>query len=203
MKDPKRQAAGRKSSRKGKGNERALAKLFRDWWGHGEWARTPLSGGWASKDAREGFRTCGDIITTAADFPFCIEAKKQEGWTLDQLIHNDKCIIFEWWNQAVSETPVGMIPLLVMARNHIPQAVAFAVSQVEPLMLRHCPELMEQMNALPWEAYPSLHFWRVGDKFVIVIVSLENFLKINPDFFGRRLLNAEPTTGTGTTEAIG
>lgn len=194
MKNPKRVAAGKKGKRKGNANERALAKLFAEWWGHGEWARTPMSGGWANKEVREGFRTCGDVITTAPDFPFCLEAKKQEGWTLDQLIHNDACVVHAWWKQAVEETPPGLVPLLIIARNHIPQAVVFAQEQMEGLCMQ--VERPRDGHELAWSAHPCFIFEDHPKKTFLVITALENFMKVNPDIFGRRLPNVEPATGS-------
>lgn len=198
MKNPKRVAAGKKSRSKGSNNERAVAKEFEAWWQHGQWARTPLSGGWASKDAREGFRTCGDIITTAADFPFCIELKKQEGWFLDQLIHNDKCVVLEWWKQAVDESPKGLIPLLVMARNHVPQAVVFQLEMLEALCVK---VKWSGSDGWLWSNHPLLVLEFPRDRHgMLVVMSLENFFKISPEAFGRRLPDVKPT---GQAEAIG
>lgn len=170
------------SRRKGSTNERALAKMLREWWGHGEWVRTPLSGGWATADTREAFRTCGDIMTTATDFPFCPEAKKREKWTLDQLIHYDVCQILEWWAQAVGETPPDLTPLLIFARNHVPQAVMFDDAQVHKLVGTHLSP--------PWYARPHFIFHLGGRD--LIITSLESFFTISPDVFGRKLPMNEP-----------
>jgi hypothetical protein len=188
-KNPMRQRAGRKSRNKGNNNERDLAAKFKAYWGWGEWARTPLSGGWATASAREAFRTCGDIITTAADFIFVVEGKKCEGWTLDQLIHNDKCIILSWWKQAEEETPKGMVPLLVIARNHIPHAVVFNASWFKVAF----PHAYNRTPGPPWMDYP--HFVldhgfikAVEEPSNYVFMSLENFFKIDPKYFGRKEL---------------
>lgn len=169
--------SGRKSRTKGATNERALAAVFKAWWGHGEWARTPSSGGWATAAHREAFRTCGDIITTARDFPFCVEAKKHEKWCLDNLIHNDKPDILGWWKQAKDETPPDMIPLLVFARNNVPQAVMFDDVQVF--------QALHITLTAPW--YGRKHFLFNLDGRDLVIMSLEAFFTITPDFFGRTL----------------
>jgi len=118
-KSPKRVAAGKKSRRKGASNENKIAKQLGAWWGSGEWARTPSSGGWSTKDTREGFKTCGDIISTAEDWPFTCELKKQESWTLETVILNEKSPIWEWWQQTIDETPEGMKPMLIFSRNYI------------------------------------------------------------------------------------
>lgn len=125
FKNPKRVAAGRKSKRKGNKAERDIAKLFQEWWGVGTFVRTPSSGGWATVAARETFRTCGDIITDQKDFPFTIENKAQEGWTLDQIFYNENALVIQWWKQTLSETPEGMHPLLVIKRNRFKPLVIF------------------------------------------------------------------------------
>jgi hypothetical protein len=210
-KNPKRVAAGKRSKSKGNNNERALAAEFRTWWGKGEWARTPSSGGWATAAHREAFRTCGDIITTAEDFPFCVEAKKQEGWDLDQLLHNDSCVILKWWKQTCDETPVGMLPLLVFARNHVPQSVMFDSSRVEEYAYK-----LDDARVLEpgvdtqfardqpafWDEHKSFIYEISGERF-LRIMSLESFFTINPYFLGRKEFHVEPTTGAGTPKAVG
>ena len=122
VKDPKRVKAGKKSKRKGNSNERAVAKLLATWWGAGEFMRTPSSGGWGrSKQVRDDFNAAGDIVTTATDFPFCVEVKSEERWELEQLLTSpETCPIARWWKQAVEETPVGKSPLLLFTRKHRP-----------------------------------------------------------------------------------
>lgn len=176
-KDPNRVRAGKHSRTKGASNERALAKQFKEWWGEGEWARTPSSGGWATPQHREGFRAVGDIMTTDRSFPFCIEAKKQEKWHLEQLLTNDKCIIWEWWQQAVDETPGFMRPLLVIGRNH--------VKPIAILENKHTSYGMELLWTDKARTFP--HFLmpdRYGAK-TLIMLSLKNFFEINPDYFGR------------------
>lgn len=171
---------GAMSKRKGNHNERKLAAALRAWWGHGEWVRTPSSGGWATPQHREAFRACGDIMTTAEDFPFCVEAKKREKWFMDQLIHNEACQVLDWWKQTKDETPPGLIPLLIFARNMVPQAVMFDDLQ----LYAHCAELA------PW--HNLTHFlFRLGKR-DLVITSLESFFTINPNIFGRKLAMSEP-----------
>lgn len=112
----KKRVNGRK---KGQTAERKLAKLFSDWWGS-EFARTPLSGGFATAKFREDWNACGDLVTPDKTFPFCVESKKVEGWSLEQLLTSDKTLIHKWWKQTLDETPEGKIPLLVFAKNHSP-----------------------------------------------------------------------------------
>jgi len=182
-KSPTRVAAGKKSRRKGSNNERAMAKKFESWWGSGSWARTPMSGGWATAAVREDFQTCGDIITTARDFPFCVELKKHEGWTLDQVIHNDKCIVFDWWKQVTAETPSYGVSLLVAGRNHIPHVAIFSTSQMVNLVF----SVTGQSEHMPWESFSRFVFH--GNETLgipeLVIMPLEDFFKISPKNFAR------------------
>jgi len=165
-------AIGRRSKRKGSSNERQIAKILQEYWGHGSWARTPASGGWAYGKHKEAFNTAGDIITTAPDWPWCCELKKHEGWTLDQLLHNEKPEFFNWWKQCVDATPDGQIPLLIAGRNRIPPIVAF-----DPL------HYFKVFDNLPW--LPKQHFDVKLDNNSFIIMGLQEFLTINPVEFGR------------------
>ncbi|MCF6205304.1 MAG: hypothetical protein L3J47_00220 [Sulfurovum sp.] len=136
-KDPKRVASGKKSKRKGSSQELKLAKAFQKWWGEGQFARSPGSGGWGRPQNRDGFNASGDIITTARDFPWCIEIKHVEGWTLDQLLLNEGCMIHGWWQQTVEETPVLLRPLLLFKKNR-QQEVATVFSSDPVLALIDC-----------------------------------------------------------------
>lgn len=104
---------------KGQAAERKLAKLFSNWWGS-EFARTPLSGGFATAKFREDWNAAGDLVTPDPTFPFCVESKKVEGWNLEQLLTSDRTLIHKWWAQTVKETPEGKIPLLVFTKNRAP-----------------------------------------------------------------------------------
>ncbi len=104
---------------KGHAAERKLAKLFEKWWGSA-FTRTPLSGGFATAKFREDWNACGDLVTPDKSFPFCVENKKVEGWTLEQMLTSQKTHMHKWWEQTVTETPEGKIPLLVFSKNHAP-----------------------------------------------------------------------------------
>lgn len=102
--------------KKGQAAERKLAKLFAQWWG-AEFARTPLSGGFATAKFREDWNASGDLVTPDPTFPFTVESKKVEGWHLEQILYSNKTLIHKWWEQTVRETPEGKISLLVFTRN--------------------------------------------------------------------------------------
>jgi hypothetical protein len=109
------------SRRKGQTAERKLVKLFEAWWG-AKFFRTPGSGAFATRGfaGMDTTSMAGDLITDDKTFPFCVESKKVEGWTLEQLLTSKKTHLHKWWEQAVNETPKGKIPLLVFTKNHAP-----------------------------------------------------------------------------------
>ncbi len=133
----------RKNSRtKGNSYELRIAKLFAEWSGE-EVRRTPGSGGWSSSK----FGVTGDLVCANKRFPFHVECKKREGWTLDDLITgvrkpddaNPWCSIEAWWRQCIESCPKGPVsvaltgggllkePLLVFTRNR----------QADLVMVRH------------------------------------------------------------------
>lgn len=111
----------RKNSRAKGGNaEREIAKLLGEWW-KAEFARTPMSGGFATKSFRNDWSAEGDISTPDKTFPFSVEVKRREGWTLDHILTAEKSPIWEWWQQAVDQSSdTGRQPLLIFRRNHQP-----------------------------------------------------------------------------------
>lgn len=117
---------------KGSNFERWLAKVFAKWCGY-KINRTPLSGGWGNK-AEHG--TSGDLVVERRYykyFPFNVEAKKQEGWVLDDLLHNEKTKVKAWWQQCRADAKhSGKIPLLVMARNFVSPIIMIRTKDYSP-----------------------------------------------------------------------
>lgn len=125
----------RKNSRvKGNRGELDVAKAFSLWCGELV-KRTPGSGGWGGS---EEFGTTADLICRKKAFPFHIEVKHREGWTLDDLVtgarsDHDKSIV-RWWEQCWDSCPksedghyytLHKEPLLVFRRNRQPWLVMF------------------------------------------------------------------------------
>lgn len=114
---------------KGARAERALVKMFEQWWG-GSFARTPGSGSFATRNKGQDYNAQGDIVTADPHFPFCVESKHQEGWTLDQLLTAPSCKFYSWWEQTVSETPPDRLPLLLFTKNRAPWFLAMREEDV-------------------------------------------------------------------------
>lgn len=74
----------------------------------------PLAGHWDG---------AGDILhrpALSARWPFCVECKRVEGWTLDGALSRS-WVVLEWWEQAAKQArSVGLAPLLICGRNRRP-----------------------------------------------------------------------------------
>jgi hypothetical protein len=112
------------SRAKGSKAEIEVAKLLQVWWAPveiGEWARTPLSGGWSKPSVRAGFKSAGDIMTTCKTFPFCLEVKRREGWSWDRFVAGGKSPVWGWWEQAEKAAELqGSQPMMWFRKNHMP-----------------------------------------------------------------------------------
>lgn len=115
------------SRSKGARAERNLAKKFGKWWGS-DFARTPSSGGFRTRKFREDWNAAGDLVTPDESFPFCVESKHAEGWTLEQLLTAESCLLYQWWDQTIGETPEGQTPLLVFRKNRFPHLFIMPLS---------------------------------------------------------------------------
>jgi hypothetical protein len=109
----------KKSKNKGNRAERAVAKLFREWWG-GDFARTPQSGGFRTQKFRQDWNAEGDLVTPDDEFPFSVECKWQESWHMEQLLKSEVCDPWHWWKQTREQTGEDKISLLIFTRNHQP-----------------------------------------------------------------------------------
>lgn len=117
------------SRSKGARAELEVAALLQAWWQPVQpgcrFVRTPGSGGWHGRDGAEvraGFRVSGDIATTATTWPFCVEVKRREGWTMASVLAGRRSPVWGWWRQAVTAAAEGggLVPMLVMRRNREP-----------------------------------------------------------------------------------
>lgn len=75
----------------------------------------PASGGLHWKGSNN---VTGDIVAPLeAGFPFVVECKKREEWTIENLFLNNKDIK-NWWGQVVGDSKEsGKIPMLIFTRN--------------------------------------------------------------------------------------
>ena len=121
------------SRSKGRRAEREVAKLLADWWHpvekNCEFKPTPLSGGWGGRDGgvhvRAHFKASGDLMTTAVRFPFTVEVKHRQSWSMRNLIAGRPTPVWDWWlqaeRQAAEESGLAM---LWFRKNNVPWMVA-------------------------------------------------------------------------------
>lgn len=112
-----RSKSGKKSRNKGANFERLIANQVSNWWGQ-KFRRTPLSGGWGEEVAR------GDLVCAEKEtnFPFAIECKNDNSFSLNQLLKTPTTgPVVKWWGQAVDqseeETKPYQLPLLLIKEN--------------------------------------------------------------------------------------
>lgn len=120
-----RESMGAGSRNKGASAEREVADLLQSWWSPVEagcrFVRTPLSGGWGGKDLRRGFRASGDLMTTAEKFPFVVEVKRREKWSMDTLLAGKRSPVWGWWEQAVAAADEqDAVPLMIFRKSREP-----------------------------------------------------------------------------------
>lgn len=113
---------------KGKAAERDVAAMLQAWWSHVEpavrFVRTPQSGGWHEPSVRAEFRACGDVMTTAESFPWAVEVKRRERWSLAWLLGGRPSPVWAWWRQTVTDAETaGLHPMLWLRRSREPWRV--------------------------------------------------------------------------------
>lgn len=111
-----------RSREKGSRAEIEIAAKLQGWWGSLEpgtiFKRAPLSGGWGDADARGKFRAAGDLLCSSERWPFAVEVKRREGWTMSTLLLGRPSPVWGWWRQAViAAEEMSAIPMLVFRKN--------------------------------------------------------------------------------------
>ena len=121
------------SRAKGRRAEREVAALLAEWWGilepKCEFKPTPLSGGWGGRDGgahvRAHFKASGDLMTTAGEFPYTVEVKHRESWSMANLVAGKRTPPWDWWIQSQRQaTEEGGVPLLWFKKNRYPWLIA-------------------------------------------------------------------------------
>lgn len=113
--------------------EREVAAIIQGWWRRLEaeaiFVRTPSSGGWATPAARAGFKASGDLMTTAARWPFCVEVKRREEWTWKNVHAGKPSPVWAWWIQSqVAAAETGQAAMLWLRKSREPWRVMVPVA---------------------------------------------------------------------------
>ena len=129
------------SRQKGASFERKIAKKFNEWC-KDRWTfrRSPLSGGWDPK------AQTGDIfpLELKDTWPFIIEVRKNELYTLDTVLSKDG-IIYKWFAEKkklyaghAEEHGLKNKPIIfVMCRNNVSPVVVFDGTDADVLLPEH------------------------------------------------------------------
>ena len=150
---------------KGKEYERRIGKILGEWWQGKPFRPCPCSGGWDKLAGDDEHLASGDLfIPKDSDFPFSVECKKQQQWSLSDLINPNKKDkpIMNWWEQASADAvSVAKQPLLVFSRNHL--GYDMVVTQ---------PGICCNMSYVDGVNFMELH----GNQFRLEIISLSLFM---------------------------
>lgn len=169
----KKRVNGRK---KGHNAERALVKQFETWWGS-DFYRTPGSGSFATRGfSHQQMSLAGDIVTDDPRFPFCVESKKVEGWTLEQMLTSDKTKMHDWWAQTLKQCPANKIPMLVFTKNHSAKYVMMSDNLLYDADRRSDTGVCEITRRFYFRN-------ALDDKHSVVIFAIDELFKTNGDLW--------------------
>lgn len=165
------------SSAKGRRGEREVASLCEKWWRkvdkNCEFKRTPLSGGWATQTIRSHYRACGDLMTTSNKWPFTVEVKFREDWSLDNLFNGKRTNVWNWWIQATSQAnDEKSIPMLWIRKRRVPWLVMLPVTFIDEVGLK-APDVF-------WSRVKLIENGVLHGKLLPAVYISDRILKINP-----------------------
>lgn len=100
-----------------------------------EFIRTPQSGGWSTRRVRGNYRVAGDISATSGSWPFTVEVKRREKWTLTTLVAGRPSPVWGWWEQCCKAANEELgIPMLWLRRNKMPWMVLLPEDIAAPIL---------------------------------------------------------------------
>lgn len=176
------------SRAKGRRAEREVAKLLAKWWGQlepkCEFKPTPLSGGWGGRDGgahvRAHFKASGDLMTTATKFPFTVEVKHREAFSLKNVIAGKPTPVWDWWDQTCrAATEEDGVPMLWFKKNKQPWMIALPPTMFEAgaALCGFEPDIRIAMTS------PASHLIRALGWPVPYFVFADRWLELPPEEF--------------------
>lgn len=141
----------------------------------------PASGGlhWGSSN-----NVAGDIVVpNDANFPFVIECKNREEWTIENLFLNNK-ELKNWWAQVVGDSEeTGKIPLLIYTRNRAKNFVTMAYNEklIEEIERRKFPLMVSNIEFK--DEYKDVHCYKTFTTTLEAITSFKPFGDKNEEYF--------------------
>lgn len=123
-----------------KGNvaEREVAALIQTWWRQLEpactYVRTPLSGGWSTPELRTAYSAAGDLMTDATRFPFAVEVKRRESWSMANFVAGKASPVWGWWVQCqAAAAEMNAQPMLWVRRSREPWIIVIGEYWGKPM----------------------------------------------------------------------
>lgn len=115
--------------RKGSAFQLKVAKELSKWYGKDKsFNNSPGSGAWST--IHDSNKVPGDIVCPD-DFPFVIECKKQEAFSLYKMFDREYKLFNSFWEQVCTDaTRVGKKPLLIIGKNHNPTLVCCRIYEL-------------------------------------------------------------------------
>ena len=136
---------GANPNSKGAKNENLVRDMMYKWWGplepKAKFVRTPRSGGW---HAGGDFDMAGDLMTTSKRFPFSVEVKARESWSLENFINGDRAgsPVWGWWAQCIVDAEkTGRVPFLIFKKNRKPWLVMLPLDYATKTAGMKCPNM--------------------------------------------------------------
>lgn len=196
----KKAKQARSNRQKGKRGEAIIGKIFSDWWGTEESFLHSQSSG-----AGNRFGAAGDI-TTPLNFPFVIENKNSEGWTLGNILTHWKSRVnnikpkkplkpgqitkpkeiqpntfWSYWEQVLEATEDYNEKAIKNMRIHKYPMLIFTKNYEEIFVMIHMDaQLQHKINL------PTNHIFLTNEQHLYYIFILQDFLDINtPESLGK------------------
>ncbi len=149
---------------KGRKGEREVARLCETWWKKVDkgcsFRRTPLSGGWADVEVRGHFKASGDLMTTSDNWPFTVEVKRREGFSIDNLFKGKRTPAWAWWVQTVTAAKEeDRVPMLWFRKNGGEWLIMLPLEYVSGLLGIGAPDVTwAQLDVEYGDVMPVLYF---------------------------------------------
>jgi len=120
--------SGKLSKNKGASYELKMSKYFSKWSGR-DFYRTPGSGSWSSQRMAQDNQS-GDIVAPSdIKFPFSVELKHHEGFTLDSFVRSIGEIPSFYTQNVGDAVRSEKVPMLIVHKNYAPNYVSVPYSK--------------------------------------------------------------------------
>ena len=162
----------RRCKNKGSNFERELARRIGEWWCDDRDAfwRTSGSGARAHRDnIHPG--DIGPIKNIPQFFPFCIEARCRESWSLDEILKSKVPDVLKWTVENSEVAGSNYLSMLIVKRNYFPTLVI--IPNWVPLTISKSPDIQMGVSFHP-------------NYFSVLIMELNKFFELfqPKDFIG-------------------